>query len=106
MTNTANASTPVPTESAPPSVAGADEILDLLVKFSKDRVLELTFSDGFPEPTEELGSGDVWLLDEVEAWIKEHGDVVTEVFKPTTPVELRQSYDRGRARDTEANPPT
>src|SRR5687768_17316780 len=42
MTNTANVSTPEPTGSAPVPLAGIEEILDLLVKISRDRVRELT----------------------------------------------------------------
>ena len=81
MTNTANATTAASTKSAPPAVAGIEEILDLLVRFSKDRVLELTFRNGFPDPHGELAAGDVWLLDEVEAWINEHPEAVAEVFQ-------------------------
>jgi hypothetical protein len=44
-------------------------------------VLELTFRPNFPEPAADLAEGAVWLLDEVEAWIKENGNAVAEVFK-------------------------
>ena len=72
MTNTANALTPL---------AGVDEILGLLVKISRERVLELTFRSDFPEPAAELAEGDVWRRDDVEAWINEHGDVVADMLR-------------------------
>jgi prophage regulatory protein len=80
VTDTPNAGTPAPTSPAPIRLAGIDEILDLVVDISKERVLELTFRSDFPKPAEELGAGDVWLLDDVEAWLNRHGDVLAEVF--------------------------
>jgi hypothetical protein len=74
MTNTPSASTPL---------AGIDEIRLLLVKICREGVRELTFRSDFPEPEAELAAGDVWLLEDIEAWINEHGDVVAEVFKQT-----------------------
>lgn len=76
MTNTANDSTRVP-------LAGIEEILDLLVRISRERVQELTFRSDFPEPVAELADGDVWLRDDVEAWIHEHGDALASVLKQT-----------------------
>jgi hypothetical protein len=81
VTNTADAGGPGPAPSAPTPLAGIDEILGLLVKISRECVLELTFHSDFPEPAAELAAGDVWLLEDVEAWINEYGDAVAEAFK-------------------------
>jgi hypothetical protein len=82
MTNTANVNTPESTRSAPVPLAGIEEILDLLVKISRDRVRELTFRSDFPEPAAELAQGDIWLRDDIEAWIHEHGDALADMLKP------------------------
>jgi hypothetical protein len=82
MTDTANVSAPESTGSAPVPLAGIDEILDLLVTISRDRVRELTFRSDFPEPAAELAQGDVWLRDDVEAWIHEHGDALADMLRP------------------------
>ena len=74
MTRTENDSARVP-------LAGIEEILDLLVKIGRDRVRELTFRSDFPEPAAELAQGDIWLRDDVEAWINEHGDVLAGMLK-------------------------
>jgi prophage regulatory protein len=52
-----------------------------LVSFSRERVLELTFCDDFPEPAAELAAGDVWHRDDVEAWIDQHGDAVADMLR-------------------------
>jgi len=72
MTDPANATAPL---------AGLDEILDLLLTISRERVRELTFRSDFPEPAAELAEGDVWLRDDVEAWINEHGDAVADMLR-------------------------
>ena len=76
MTDAANDSTPIP-------LAGIEEVLDLLFKISKERVLELTSRSDFPEPAAELADGDVWLRDDVEAWINEHGDAMADLLRRT-----------------------
>jgi hypothetical protein len=81
VTNSANAGAPAPFPSASTPLAGIDEILDLLVKFSRDRVRGLTFRSDFPEPVAELAEGDVWYRDDVEAWIRQHGDAVADVLR-------------------------
>jgi len=83
MTNTANVSTPEPTGSAPVPLAGIEEIVGLLVKISGDRVRELTFRSDFPEPAAELAQGDIWLRDDVEAWINDHGDALADMLRQT-----------------------
>jgi len=83
MTNTANVSTPEPTGSAPVPLAGIEEIVGLLVKISGDRVRELTFRSDFPTPAAELAQGDIWLRDDVEAWINEHGDALADLLRQT-----------------------
>jgi prophage regulatory protein len=77
MINTVN----VGASTALPGLGGIEEIRLLLVKISRERVLELTFRANFPEPAADLAEGAVWFLDEVEAWIKENGNAVAEVFK-------------------------
>lgn len=81
--NSVSANAPASAPSTPPSLAGIDEILDLLVKISRERVLRLSFRSDFPEPVAELAEGDVWHRDEVEAWINEHGDVVADMLRQT-----------------------
>jgi hypothetical protein len=81
MTNTANVSTPEPTGSAPVPLAGIEEILDLLVKISKDRVRELTYRSDFPKPAAELGQGDIWLRDDVQTWINDHSDTLADMLR-------------------------
>jgi len=83
MTNTANVSVPEPVRSVPVRLAGIEEIAGLLVRISRDRVRELTFCSGFPEPVAELAAGDVWLRDDVEAWINDHGDALENMFGQT-----------------------
>ena len=81
MTNTANVSTPEPTGSAPVPLAGIEEILDLLVKISRDRVRELTCRSDFPKPAAELAQGDIWLRDDIETWINDHSDSLTDMLR-------------------------
>jgi len=84
MTSTANISTPGPTGSAPVPLAGIEEILDLLVEFSREWVRELTLRIDFPEPAAELAQGDIWLRDDIEAWISEHGDALANMLGQKT----------------------
>ena len=81
MTNAATVSVPVSARSAPVPLAGIEEILDLLVTISRDRVRELTLRTDFPEPAAELAQGDIWLRDDVEAWIHEHGDALADMLR-------------------------
>ena len=82
MTSTANAGTPASTTLlAPIPFVGIGEIRDLLFEISKERVEDLTFRGDFPKPTAELAAGDLWLREEVAAWISQHGDTVADVFK-------------------------
>ena len=83
MTNTANVSAPAPLRSAPVPLAGIEEILNLLVKISRDRVRELTFRSDFPQPKAELAQGDSWLREDVEAWIDDHGDALADMLRQT-----------------------
>jgi prophage regulatory protein len=80
MTDIFNPDTAVPRPSAPPALAGTEEILALLVKISRQGVRELTFRSDFPEPLAELAEGDVWFLEDIKAWINGHGDAVADVF--------------------------
>jgi len=82
MTNTVNVSVPELTGSALVRLAGIEEILGLLVEFSREWVRELTYRSDFPEPAAELAQGDIWLRDDVEAWIHEHGDALADMLKP------------------------
>lgn len=81
MTSKANVSTLTIVPSPPRTIVGMDEIRALLVDVSMEGVQEITFRNDFPEPAAELAAGDVWFLEDVEAWINEHGDVAADVFK-------------------------
>jgi prophage regulatory protein len=70
-----------PTKQVPSPLAGTDEILALLVRIGREHVRELTVRSDFPEPAAELAEGAVWFLDDVEAWIAEHGEALAETFK-------------------------
>lgn len=50
---------------------GAGEIGDRL-GVSRQRVQQLAARDNFPKPYDELQMGKVWLIKDVEAWIREH----------------------------------
>jgi len=78
VTEIENVSTPQP---APVALAGIDEIFSLLVKICRQRVLELTLRDDFPEPAADLAEGAVWFLDDVQAWINEHGGAVADMLR-------------------------
>ena len=81
MTDTANVSAPETARSAPVQLAGIEEIQDLLIKVSRDRVRELTFRSDFPQPAAEIAQGDIWLRDDVEAWLNEHGDALADMLR-------------------------
>ena len=81
MTNTANVSAPAPVRSTPVPLAGIDEIVDLLVRVSRGHVRELTLRSDFPKPVAELAEGDIWLRDDVEAWINDHGDALADLLR-------------------------
>ncbi|WP_211348996.1 helix-turn-helix transcriptional regulator [Micromonospora pisi] len=51
---------------------GSQEIRDALGGISRQRVYQITQRRDFPEPVAQLGMGNVWLAEDVEAWIKEH----------------------------------
>ena len=74
------ASEPMQTFSAP--LVGIAEIVDMLVKVSRDSVLRLTLRSDFPEPIADLAEGDVWLLEDVEKWIKGHGSALADMLLP------------------------
>jgi prophage regulatory protein len=67
---------------APIVLVGVSEIHDLLLRISRERVEGLTYRDDFPEPAAELHGGVVWLREEVEAWIDEHGDALAQMLRP------------------------
>ena len=81
MTNSANAGTSALTASALDPYVGVDEILTMLVKICRHRVMGLTFRDDFPAPAAELAAGAVWSREEVDAWLTEHGDVLFDLLK-------------------------
>jgi prophage regulatory protein len=70
-----------PAEPADPRLAGLGEILDRLVRISRDGILEMTFRDDFPEPLAELVGGAVWDGDEVDAWIRSHPEELFDLFR-------------------------
>lgn len=50
---------------------GNGEIADRL-GVSRQRVYQLTSRKGFPDPIADLSMGQVWMREDVEAWIKEN----------------------------------
>jgi len=83
VTNPADACTAALISSAPDPYVGVDEIVTMLMKICRHRVMELTFRDDFPAPAAELAAGAVWSREEVDAWITEHGDVLFDLLKQT-----------------------
>lgn len=69
------------TQSAPIPLVGTAEISDLLVHITRNCVLELTLRSDFPETAAELAAGDVWLREDVEAWLDEHPDALADMLK-------------------------
>jgi len=51
---------------------GSAEISKRLGGLSRTRIYQLTQRRDFPLPYAELAMGNVWLADEVEAWIAAH----------------------------------
>jgi prophage regulatory protein len=49
---------------------GAGEIGDRLGGVSRQRVQQIVAKPGFPKPYDELQMGKVWLIDDVEAWVR------------------------------------
>lgn len=63
----------VPAKSRPTfALMGSAEIGRRLGGISRTRVYQLTQRRNFPAPYAELDMGNVWLADDVEAWIAEH----------------------------------
>jgi prophage regulatory protein len=69
--------------SAAVNLVGITEICDLLFRACRDRVLELTFRSDFPEPAAELAEGDVWIREDVDAFLAGYGEVLADLFKAT-----------------------
>ena len=84
MTYSTGSDAPQPAPAAPIFLVGVSEIHDLLLRISRERVEGLTCRDDFPEPAAELLGGDVWLREEVEAWIDERGDILAEILDPAS----------------------
>ncbi|MEU4161438.1 DNA-binding protein [Actinoplanes sp. NPDC026670] len=53
-------------------LVGSYEIGILLGNLSRQRTYQITRRASFPEPVAELAQGQVWLGDQVEAWIAAH----------------------------------
>jgi hypothetical protein len=62
-------------------LAGLGEIRNLLVTIGDRSAAEIAFRDDFPQPVADLAEGTVWLLADVEAWLKEHTDVLADALK-------------------------
>ncbi|GAB1691361.1 helix-turn-helix transcriptional regulator [Krasilnikovia sp. M28-CT-15] len=59
------------------NLMGAHEIRVRLGGISRQRAYQLTSRRDFPAPVAELAMGNVWLAEDVEAWIKERRRPVT-----------------------------
>jgi prophage regulatory protein len=57
---------------------GSAEIRHRLGDISRQRVYQLTQNRNFPEPIAKLEMGNVWLAEDVEAWIRDHRDDLAE----------------------------
>lgn len=57
---------------------GSAEIRHRLGDLSRQRVYQLTQGRSFPEPIARLEMGNVWLAEDVEAWIAEHRSELTD----------------------------
>lgn len=57
---------------------GPAEIGRRLGGISRARVYQITQRRNFPEPIADLDMGNVWLADDVEAWIAEHRPEIAE----------------------------
>jgi len=55
----------------PVNLVGAQEIRDLL-GVSRQRVYQLARRSDFPRPFFKLAQGQVWLVEEIEAWMAVH----------------------------------
>lgn len=53
-------------------LVGAHEIR-VMLGVSRQRVNQLVAKDGFPAPVERLAQGAVWLLRDVEKWMRDTG---------------------------------
>lgn len=56
---------------------GTSEIADRL-GVTRQRAHTITRQKGFPDPYEELVMGSVWLVEDVEAWIRKHRPDIAE----------------------------
>jgi predicted DNA-binding transcriptional regulator AlpA len=55
----------------PLNLIGAHEIRDML-GVSRQRVYQLAGREDFPRPFATLAQGKIWLVEDVEAWIRTH----------------------------------
>lgn len=55
-----------------PALAGTHEIA-VLLGVSRQRVLQLAQSPGFPAPVAKLKVGNVWVKGDIERWAQAHG---------------------------------
>jgi prophage regulatory protein len=53
-------------------VIGAEELRVRLGGVSRTRVYKIAAKPGFPPPVVKLKQGQLWLTDEVDAWIRIH----------------------------------
>ena len=53
-------------------LVGAHEIRVRLRLATRQRIYQIVSRPDFPEPVAKLANGRVWLIDDVEEWIKKH----------------------------------
>ncbi|GGM26615.1 DNA-binding protein [Micromonospora yangpuensis] len=53
-------------------LVGSAEIRAMLGGVYRQRVYQITSHRSFPEPVAHLQMGNVWLTEDVEAWLAEH----------------------------------
>jgi prophage regulatory protein len=64
-----------------PRLMGTYEIAERL-RISRERAYQLVNRRDFPEPIQRLRMGQVWLADDIEAWIKVHRPHLDEPDEP------------------------
>lgn len=69
---------------------GAAEIGDRLGGVSRQRVQQIIAKPTFPKPYDILQMGKVWLIDDVERWMREHRTDLHDAEPVRAPAVLRK----------------
>lgn len=77
---------------------GAGEIGDRLGGISRQRVQQIVVKPSFPKPYDELQMGKVWLIEDVEAWIRGNRPDLIDSEPGTTETPVRKGPRDGQTR--------